>query len=558
MKKNNFFTHKFLPVLGFTLLILNIVLVNISHGTNEVMPYSNNTIVTNELLTTTVPRRDNRNISTYSLNNNGVNVGGSMCELKGNILTYDFYSCKGHQQGEIVLTDEMISSPSTVIFYNDCANMFFCVDLADIYGSSFPYGHIYFKYHIDVDTWRIGYDSPEHWCNTIYRQYNSSTKTWTDKINTSWVVGGDGRGFRGIDSLPINGVVYTSSVYVHFISQQDNCFDFSYPRSAYYPTFPFIDNPNDFIMGNSEYLDIDLRDFYNWGTITSEFHDAVLNSEFYLYGSFYIVCEDTTTIVFSEDICSDTYLKEFDNGYHLLIPKSDIEELNPNYKYKILLNCTLRNKIWYENAPNLEFVTNVPLEDYCLLEFTPNIPVEVPEDPTIGAIGNMTNSINDQTQAIKENTETSKGIFAQIGELLSYINPFSENFFVYKLIELLIEAIKGLFIPSNDFFSTYFDELSKWFSDRLGFLYYPIELFFDLCDRFLNINFNDPIINIPDIKAPFTDTTLISATTFNFNSLLEQSSLKTAHNIYLILVDAVVYIGLVMLLYKKYEEVMTK
>ena len=65
----------------------------------------------------------------------------------------------------------------------------------------------------------------------------------------------------------------------------------------------------------------------------------------------------------------------------------------------------------------------------------------------------LTNSkIDEQTNAIKEQTETNKNIFEKIGDILSYINPFSENFFVYKLIELLVDAIKSLFIPSDDFF----------------------------------------------------------------------------------------------------------
>jgi len=161
-------------------------------------------------------------------------------------------------------------------------------------------------------------------------------------------------------------------------------------------------------------------------------------------------------------------------------------------------------------------------------------------------------------EALKENTETNKNIFQKIGDIFNILNPFSENFFAYKLIDLLLDALKSLFIPSNEFFSNYFSELNEWFSDRFGFLYYPLELFFDLCNRFLNINFNEPIINIPEIKEPATNMTLIHATQYNFNSLLEQNSLKTVHDIYLIIVDAIIYVGLVILLYNKYEEVMTK
>ena len=51
---------------------------------------------------------------------------------------------------------------------------------------------------------------------------------------------------------------------------------------------------------------------------------------------------------------------------------------------------------------------------------------------------------------------------------------------------------------------------------------------------------------------------LISATTFDFNSLLSNSILKNIHDIYLIGVDAVIVIALVNLAKRKWEEVSTK
>lgn len=166
--------------------------------------------------------------------------------------------------------------------------------------------------------------------------------------------------------------------------------------------------------------------------------------------------------------------------------------------------------------------------------------------------------LDEQTNAIKENTETNKNIFEKIGEVLSYINPFSENFFVYKLIELLIEAIKSLFIPSDEFLGSFFDNLKNWFSDRLGFLFYPFELILDVLDKIVNINFSEPVFNIPDIKEPFTNSLLISATEFNLNDMLGQSVFKTVHDIYLVIVDAFIIFELVNLAKRKYEGVTDK
>lgn len=43
-----------------------------------------------------------------------------------------------------------------------------------------------------------------------------------------------------------------------------------------------------------------------------------------------------------------------------------------------------------------------------------------------------------------------KDIIETIGNILSYLNPFSENFFGIKLLELLADLLKSLFIPSQE------------------------------------------------------------------------------------------------------------
>lgn len=165
------------------------------------------------------------------------------------------------------------------------------------------------------------------------------------------------------------------------------------------------------------------------------------------------------------------------------------------------------------------------------------------------------NAIENQTEAIQENTETNKGIWETLKEVLSYINPFSENFFVYKLIDLLIEGLKTLFIPSDDFFSTYFEDLRDWFSDRLGFLWTPFDVIIEILEDISSINFSEPIISVPDIYEPFTNTKLISAFSYNLNSLLDNSTFNTVHSIYLICVDAIIIFAMIHLTHKKIEEV---
>lgn len=53
-----------------------------------------------------------------------------------------------------------------------------------------------------------------------------------------------------------------------------------------------------------------------------------------------------------------------------------------------------------------------------------------------------------------------------LGNWLSYINPFSENFFGYKLIEMLKNLFTELFVPSTDVLT----ELQETVSSKFGFV----------------------------------------------------------------------------------------
>ena len=77
------------------------------------------------------------------------------------------------------------------------------------------------------------------------------------------------------------------------------------------------------------------------------------------------------------------------------------------------------------------------------------------------------NQNNETNKKLDEQNKTSKSILGKIGDILSYINPFSENFFAYKLVELIINGLKSLFIPKNlDFLENFKDTMSQ----KLGFI----------------------------------------------------------------------------------------
>ncbi len=166
----------------------------------------------------------------------------------------------------------------------------------------------------------------------------------------------------------------------------------------------------------------------------------------------------------------------------------------------------------------------------------------------------------EQIALANQHLQNSVSIFDKIGQIVDFINPFSDNFFVYKLIQLLSELLQGLFVPDSDFIVGYVNELNDFFSDRLGILYYPFDLVVSTVDRIIlemtlpherpgadpsqiYIYYYDYNIHIPEFK--LFGTTLIPASEIDFNSLLENPTFENIHNIYLIVVDVILILLLV-------------
>lgn len=150
-----------------------------------------------------------------------------------------------------------------------------------------------------------------------------------------------------------------------------------------------------------------------------------------------------------------------------------------------------------------------------------------------------TNKIDDTNSKLDEQNETSKGILGKLKDLISYINPFSENFFVYKLIELLIDALKSLFIPEDNFFTEWWNDFKMYIDLKLGFLTTPFEIFINFINSYLDLSEDNIIIDIPEITVPnFEDHVIIEAQTFNWKELLEsKTSLNTLWQLYLDFID---------------------
>lgn len=116
-------------------------------------------------------------------------------------------------------------------------------------------------------------------------------------------------------------------------------------------------------------------------------------------------------------------------------------------------------------------------------------------DESIGSrfdiLGNLLRELSEEEKTkMKEiielqqaEAENDKGLWDTVKEIVSYLNPFSENFFVYRMLELLGELLKDLFVPDSDYIVSYVNDLNEFFSDRFGLIYYPFDLVLSTMDK---------------------------------------------------------------------------
>lgn len=121
------------------------------------------------------------------------------------------------------------------------------------------------------------------------------------------------------------------------------------------------------------------------------------------------------------------------------------------------------------------------------------------------------------------------------------------------IISGIIDGIKGLFLPSDEFFKAYFDDLLAWFSDRFGFLAFPIELLVKFVGMFLGASDVDCVLVLPSFS--ISGYPLWGDLSFNLTEFLETYfsfvlvAIRTVTSIYLIM-------SFVQLCERKWDEVM--
>ena len=143
----------------------------------------------------------------------------------------------------------------------------------------------------------------------------------------------------------------------------------------------------------------------------------------------------------------------------------------------------------------------------------------------------------------EESNKIQQGIFDKIAE---FFGSFFEN---------IINALKSLFIPEDGYFEDFFSRLNDFFSEKLGVLYVPIDIFVELMSGLMDKKYASGWLYFPGVKwgdvyiiPPFSENP-INAGGADIPDLFENVQFATS----------VVMIGWVIhLLQVKLKEVLTK
>lgn len=123
----------------------------------------------------------------------------------------------------------------------------------------------------------------------------------------------------------------------------------------------------------------------------------------------------------------------------------------------------------------------------------------------------------------------------------------------------IIDGLKQLFIPSDGYFESVANDLSSFFSDRLGLLLYPFDFLVNLGDRIAGLQTSEPTCTIPEIAYTDGDDNqyvLIEGQTLNVYELVGRNDIIIGmHEIYLTVMDGIIAFTLLSLCWKRFDHI---
>lgn len=544
MKKSNIITHKILLLLALLLFISFLFFISKSYGANTLSP-DNTEIVKDtslfDLIYETPEYKSGylfyigRNDSSYykiiflfKTDSLKVHVDGfSGGNYRVNYNESAFRACYSASQNPTSLKKEYSSWDRYDTLYNSSSKDFYAS--FDIFSSN-SYSDLFYQYEDTSLNLTLNVSNTE----PTYRPVEISTNWISEKQYDNIIVeySLDDINYYPCDTKSLNNTQTGLVEYAYYTIV--NC------NGAYYFRYKQKDEEEYHTIGTMNITNINpnlVPDSENPYYYEEDILTPLIKYEYIKTGHVKLYTQYISEDIINNIVCD--YATDFEN-YQLLNLEKVVEE--GQVKYRFYLDVT------EDGAYHFRFY-NKKLQKYTGTT-TFNVYLDKIEEY-------ISSPEKEQTDAIKENTKVNKNIFQTIGEIVSFLNPFSENFFVYKLIELLIEAIKSLFIPSENFFNDWIASLNEYFGDRFGIIYYPFELIIDFFTRVVDtvssLNTSIAVMNIPDLK--IFDVTLIQAFTFDFNSIVENDTLRMIYNIYLIVMDVILSLWLVHLSRKIFADI---
>lgn len=203
------------------------------------------------------------------------------------------------------------------------------------------------------------------------------------------------------------------------------------------------------------------------------------------------------------EISGQRYYSSHDN---FIIPGS----ANVNVRFGVVLRGTISS---FPTADKLSFNYIIP---HATVSFAINI-FELSDSEVsayLGSSGVMNgiqqgndlqqknNDLQEKNNELqKEQNETNKSI---LGKITDFFGSFFDN-------------LKGLFVPEEGYFSDFFTRLNDFFSEKLGMLYAPIDIFITFLNTIKDASSSDSGITFPELA--WDGTVIIPETKFSFNTI---------------------------------------
>ena len=125
---------------------------------------------------------------------------------------------------------------------------------------------------------------------------------------------------------------------------------------------------------------------------------------------------------------------------------------------------------------------------------------------------------------------------------------------VVDLGNFLIDGLKTLFIPKDGYFESVSSDLSTWFQDRFGLLVYPFTLVADIAQRVAALNVGEPSAHIPELQ--LMGEVLLAEQDVNvYDAVGRNEVFLQVHQLYLTVADGIIASALVMLAWRKFDEI---